>query len=155
VAACNLVAFVVIVRRWVEPDELGLVTKVVTALGAIQLALEVGLPAAVVQRCDDEARLSTMYWLLVGIGGAGYAVVWFAAPFVSGGPIQVALCRVVGLMLVIRPLYTTHQAVLRGQHRLAELSKVRIVANIVELAVKIGTAAWFGLWCFAIAPVAR
>jgi O-antigen/teichoic acid export membrane protein len=158
VAVCDLIAFLVILGRWVTAEELGLVTLAVTVLGAIQLAVEAGLPAAVVQRPDDEDRLSTIYWLLLAFGAAAYAVVWLAAPLLGRAydrPIVVDLCRVVGLVLVIRPLYLTHAAVLRAHRRLDELAKVRIAANVVELAVKLGTAAWLGLWCFAIAPVAR
>jgi len=161
VALCDLVAFVIIVRHWVTVEELGVVTMAVTVFGALQLAVEAGLPAAVVQRPaleEDPRRLSTIFWLGLGFGVAAYAIVWSIAPLVArlyDRPIMASLYRTVGLLLLVRPLYTTHNALLRSAKRFEAMSKVRIVANIVELVVKIGTAAWLGLWCFAIAPVAR
>jgi O-antigen/teichoic acid export membrane protein len=159
VAVCDIVALVVILRHWVSAEAFGIVSIVVTLFGALQLAGEMGLPAAVVQRDDpDDGRLSTVYWLGLLFGAGYYAIVFVAAPLVAaahGRPVLTDLFRTIGLVLLIRPLYTTHFALLRRDLRFRELSTVRMVANVVEFGVKVGTAPVLGLWCFALAPLAR
>jgi len=160
VALCDLVALALILNFWVSAKEFGDVSVVVTAFGALQLAAELGLPAAIVGREDpDEDRLSTIFWLGLLAGAAEYALVWLAAPFIArayGEPIVGSLFRVVGIVLLIRPIYTAHQALLRRALRFQELSAVRMVVNVIELTSKIVAAvAGAGVWCFAIGPIVR
>jgi O-antigen/teichoic acid export membrane protein len=160
VALFDLVALALILNFWVSAKEFGDVSVVVTAFGALQLAAELGLPAAIVGREDpDEDRLSTIFWIGIGAGVAEYALVWLAAPFIGrayGEPIVGSLFRVAGLVLMIRPFYTAHQALLRRSLRFQELSAVRMAANTVELVTKIGSAlAGAGVWCFALGPIGR
>jgi O-antigen/teichoic acid export membrane protein len=160
VALFDLVALALILNFWVSAKEFGEVSVVVTMFAALQLAAELGLPAAIVGREDpDPDRLSTIFWIGLLAGAAEYALVWLAAPFIArahGEPIVGELFRVVGLVLLIRPLYTAHQALLRRSLRFPELSAVRMVANTVELVTKVGSAAaGAGVWCFALGPIAR
>jgi O-antigen/teichoic acid export membrane protein len=160
VALCDIAALAVILKLWVSRHEFGLVSVVVTLFGALQLVGEAGLPAAVVGRDEpDDDRLSTMYWVGLAIGAALYAVVWFAAPLVAslhGDPVIASLFRVVGLVVLIRPLYTTHGGVMRRALGFRRISALRMVANVVELVAKVGSAAaGAGLWCFAFGPLAR
>ncbi len=160
VALFDLIALALILNFWVSAHEFGAVSVVVTAFGALQLAAELGLPAAIVGREDpDEDRLSTIYWIGILAGLAQYALVFLAAPFIArahGEAIVAPLFRGAGLVLLIRPLYTTQQALLRRSLRFPELSAVRMAANTIELVTKIGSAlAGAGVWCFAIGPIAR
>lgn len=160
VALFDLVALALILNFWVSAKEFGDVSVVVTVFGALQLAAELGLPAAIVGRDDpDDDRLSTVFWIGVAAGAAAYALVWIAAPYVArlhGEPIVAPLFRVVGLVLIIRPMYTAHQALLRRGLRFQELSGARMAANTVELVTKLGSAiAGAGVWCFALGPIAR
>ena len=160
VALFDLAALALILNFWITPEEFGAVSIVVTLFGALQLAAELGLPAAIVQRDDpDDDRLSTVFWLGLAAGAAQYALVFAAGPLVArlhGEPVVGDLFRVVGLVLLIRPLYTTHQALLRRRLQFKELSSVRMAANTVEFAAKLGAAiAGAGVWCFAIGPIAR
>jgi O-antigen/teichoic acid export membrane protein len=160
VAVCDLVALALILNFWVSAKEFGTVSVVVTSFGALQLAAELGLPAAIVGREDpDDDRLSTIYWTGVLAGIAQYALVFLAAPSIARAysePIVGSLFRVVGIVLVLRPLYTAHHALLRRSLRFQELSTLRMVANILELFGKLGGAiAGAGVWCFALGPLAR
>ncbi|MBA3455850.1 MAG: oligosaccharide flippase family protein, partial [Deltaproteobacteria bacterium] len=160
VAVFDLLALVLILRSWVSTAEFGTVSIVVTVFAALHLIGHAGLPAALVQREQpDEDRQSTVFWLGCASGLTLYAIVWCAAPLVAaahGEAVIVPLFRVVGVMLVVRPLYAVHDALLRRELRFRELSTVRIVANAVELAVKLGVAmGGGGLWAFAIGPLAR
>jgi O-antigen/teichoic acid export membrane protein len=160
VAILDLAALALILRTWVSTAEFGIVSIVVTAFGALQLVGQAGLPAALVQRdAPDADRLSTVFWLGCASGTVVYALVWLLAPMVAAlhdEPVIVPLFRVVGLMLVLRPLYAVHDALLRRELKFRELSTVRIAANAVEFAVKLGVAVGGGgLWAFALGPLAR
>lgn len=160
VAILDLVALALILRTWVSTAEFGTVSIVVTVFAALHLVGQAGLPAALVQReVPDEDRQSTVFWLGCASGVVVYAVVWLVAPLVAaahGQAVITPLFRVVGLMLVVRPLYAVHDAVLRRDLRFRELSTVRIIANVVEFAVKLGVAiGGGGLWAFAVGPLAR
>ncbi|HWO22296.1 MAG TPA: oligosaccharide flippase family protein [Kofleriaceae bacterium] len=160
VALFDLVALALILNFWVSAQEFGAVSIVVTAFGALQLAAELGLPAAIVGRADpDDDRLSTIFWIGILAGLAEYGLVFAAAPLIArahGEAIVGPLFRVAGIVLLIRPLYTTHQALLRRSLRFPELSAVRMAANAVELCTKVGSAlAGAGVWCFALGSIAR
>lgn len=160
VAVLDLVALALILRFWVSAKEFGDISVVVTSFAALQLLGELGLPAAVVQRDDaSEDRLSTVFWLGIAAGIALYGVVWAAAPLIAhayGEPVVGTLFRVYGLVLLVRPFYTTHQALLRRRLQFQELSALRMTANSLEFAAKLGSAiAGAGVWCFALGPFAR
>jgi O-antigen/teichoic acid export membrane protein len=163
VALFDVVALALILNYWITAKEFGEISVVVTLFGALQLAAELGLPAALVGRADggalEQDRLSTTFWLGLLAGLAQYVLVWFAGPLVArahGEPIVGPLFRVVGLVLIIRPLYTTHQALMKRGLQFRELSTIRMVASTTELVVKLGSAiAGAGVWCFALGPIAR
>lgn len=160
VAVCDLVSVAVILRYWASTTDYGSASLVMTTFGALLLIGEAGLPAALVQRDHaDPDRMSTAFWLGLMFGVALYGVIYLAAPLAGrafDAPEMVSLFRGAGLLLVIRAFYTTHQAMLRKELRFKELSYVRIIANVVEVTVKIGTAAaGWGLWCFVLGPLAR
>lgn len=160
VAVGDVVALALILHYWVSTSSFGVVSSVVTVFPALTLIAELGLPSAVIQGTEpDDHRLSTVFWLSFGTGAAFYLVLYLVSPAVAAaqghGEIT-RLFRVTGIVLLVRPLYTTHRAMLRRQLRFKELSVIRMLANFVEFGVKIGAAAaGYGIWCFAIAPVAR
>ncbi|HRC54267.1 MAG TPA: oligosaccharide flippase family protein [Kofleriaceae bacterium] len=160
VAVCDVVALALILHLWLDATAFGVVSAVVTVFPALTLLAELGLPAALIQGAEpDDTRLSTAFYLTVAAGLALYAAVVLLAPVVAaaqGQPQMTRLFQVGGLMLVIRPAYLMHRALLRRQLRFQELSVIRMIANLVELVVKLGVAAaGHGLWCLVVAPLAR
>jgi len=160
VAVCDLVSLALILRFWATAADYGTASAVMTMFGAIQLVGEAGLPAAIVQRAHaDPERLSSAFWLSVLLGVVVYAVIWLVAPLVAAAfdtPVIGSVLRVAGLLVVLRPFYTTHQAILRRELRFKELSVVRVIANLAELALKVAAAAaGAGLWSFVIGAVLR
>jgi O-antigen/teichoic acid export membrane protein len=160
VAFCDVVALALILRYWVDPGSFGVVTAVVTVFPALILIAELGLPGAVIQGPEPtDDRLSTLFWLEFASGATFYILIYAVAPLIAHGQGHeevTRLFRVSGIVLLIRPLYTIHRAMLRRQLRFKELSVVRMIANFVEFGVKLGTAAaGYGIWCFAVAPIAR
>jgi O-antigen/teichoic acid export membrane protein len=160
VAALDLVTIALILKFWTTATEFGIVSIALTMFGALQLAGEAGLPAALVQRgTEDDDRVSTIYWLGLLTGGGLYALIFLAAPSIArlyDQPTLVDVFRIAGLLLVIRPFYTTHSALLRRQLRFRELSIVRIIANLAEAVTKLVTAATgAGALAFVFGPIVR
>ena len=160
VSVCDVLALALILHFWVDAASFGVVSVVVTVFPALLLASDLGLPAAVIQGEEpDDARKSTVFWIAMTSGITFYALVFLASPLVADAQdhaIITDLFRVAGLQLLLRPLYTTHRALLRRELRFKELSVVRVIANFVEFGVKVAIAAsGYGIWCFVIAPLAR
>lgn len=160
VAVCDVVALVLVLRLWLTPAQFGAVSAVVTILPALSLLAELGLPAALIAGASpDDTRCSTAFWTITGASAGLYALLALAAPLLADAlraPELSELYRVAGLVLLVRPLYLVQRALLRRALRFRELAYVRVAANVVELAVKVTLAfSGFGVWCLAIAPVAR
>jgi PST family polysaccharide transporter len=160
VSLCDVLALALILHFWVDAASFGVVSVVVTVFPALLLASDLGLPSAVIQGEEpDDTRKSTVFWIALTSGISFYALVFVASPLVAdaqGHAVITDLFRVAGLQLLLRPLYTTHRALLRRELRFKELSVVRVIANFVEFGVKIAIAAsGYGIWAFAIAPLGR
>lgn len=160
VAVCDVVALVLVLRLWLSPAQFGAVSAVVTILPALSLLAELGLPAALIAGASpDDTRCSTAFWTIAGASAGLYALLALCAPLLAAAlhaPELGQLYRVAGLVLLVRPLYLVQRALLRRALRFRELAHVRVAANLIELAVKVTLAfSGFGVWCLAIAPVAR
>jgi O-antigen/teichoic acid export membrane protein len=160
VAALDIVSLALILKYWTTAEQYGAVSVGLTMFGPLQLVGEAGLPVALVLRDDnDEGRTSTIYWMGLATGAVMYGAICFAAPAIARAydlPMLVNVLRVAGLMLVVRPLYTTHQALLRKHLRFRELSIVRIIANAVgALAMFAAAILGGGAWAFIAGPLAR
>lgn len=160
VAVCDVVSLVLVLRLWLTPAEFGMVSAVVTLLPALSLLAELGLPAALIAgSAPDDTRCATAFWTIAATSAALYALLAALAPLLAnaqGAPAMTELYRVAALVLLVRPAYLVQRALLRRALRFRELAYVRMAANVVELAVKVTLAfSGFGVWCLAIAPVAR
>jgi O-antigen/teichoic acid export membrane protein len=161
VALFDLLATSLLLLFWATKADFGTATTITAVFGALQLLAEGGLPAALIQSKDepDDARLSTSFWFGIVAAIALYAVLWVVAPAVGrtfGDPVLVDVLRVFGLVLPIRALYTTPQAVLRRHLRFKGIAAVRITANTIEFIVKIAVAAaGHPMWSFIVGPLAR
>ena len=160
VAILDLLAIVLILKFWLGKDVYGVATVVITLFWSLQLAAELGVSAAVIQRDGHtQEQLSTLFWMNVLFGTVIYAAVWVLSPYFAalhGETIVEDLCKVFGLTLLIRAGYAMHHAQLRKQLRFRELSIVRIIGNILEFTFKVGSAAMgFGVWCFLVGSMAR
>lgn len=160
VGLLDIVALVVILALWIPPDEYGMAALAITLFPVLDLATDMGLSAAVIQRDDHtESKISTVFWLNVMMSLALFAALAFLiGPGLSafhGKPLIGQMLTVYGLKLIWQNLYFMPSALMRRELRFKELSAIRIVANLAEFGVKVGTAPFYGIWCFVFGPLAR
>lgn len=161
VALLDFVAIVIILAFWLTPEEYGIAVLAVTLFPILDLATDLGLSAAVIQRDDHtEEKISTVFWLNLAMSGVMFAIVYFlVGPGIvalQGHEIVGAMLKVYALKLIFQNVYFMPMALMRRELRFKELSVIRIIANVAEFAGKIGGAwAGFGIWCFVIGPLAR
>lgn len=157
----DILGIFIVLGLWIPPEQMGIAALAIPFFPALDLASEMGLGAAVVQRDDHtEDRISTIFWLNL------FGSVVLAAVLALGiGPGIGALHDqpIVGWMfaayagkLVWHNTFLIPRALMRRQLRFRELSVIRTLANVGQFIGLIGTAwAGLGIWCFVIGPVCR
>jgi O-antigen/teichoic acid export membrane protein len=160
VAILDAFALLLILRTWISPAEFGVATLVVTIFPILDLATDMGLSSAVIQRDDHTPeRIATVFWLNLALSLVLAALLWPAGQLLAafhGAPIVASLLAAYGGKLVFQNLYFIPNAMLRRELRYKEISLIRIFANCAEFVGKIGFAAGgFGAWTFVLAPLAR
>jgi len=160
VSVLDFVAIIIILAFWVSTEEYGIATKAVWMFPILDLATDLGLSAAVIQRDDHtEAKISTVFWMNLLM-----SAVIFAALAAASGPLARFYGHAViggmilayGTKLVWQNVYFIPQALMRRELRYRELSLIRVVANLAEFAGKVGfAAAGYGVWAFVLGPLCR
>ncbi|RMH43351.1 MAG: hypothetical protein D6689_05360 [Deltaproteobacteria bacterium] len=161
VAALDVVALFLINALFLEPHQLGAAVYAFALFPALDLATDLGLASAVVQRDDPTPdKLSTLFWLNLAMSLALAAALWLAiGPALAAllaTPVVASLLGVYGFKLIWQNSYYIPYALLKRELRFKELSLIRIVANVAEFGGKIGVAAaGYGPWAFVAGPLCR
>jgi O-antigen/teichoic acid export membrane protein len=153
VGALDVVALVVMLRRWVTAEELGVATLAVALFPVLELLADCGLVTALVQRHEtDEPTLSGVFWLNILFALGLLAVLAVVGPLFGrfhGHPVVGQLLIGYGVKLVLQSTWTIPNALLKRELRFKELALIRIGANLGDLAGKVGfAAAGHPIWCF-------
>jgi O-antigen/teichoic acid export membrane protein len=156
----DLAAQVLLLHYFLSPAEYGVAALAVTLFPLLDQAADLGLSAAVIQRDDPGPdELATVFWLNLGLAALLFGLVALVAPRYAawqGQPVVGAMLLVYGARLALAGVYQIPFALLRRALRFKEVSIIRIVANLVEFAGKVGgAAAGLGVWCFVVAALAR
>src|SRR5262245_48131503 len=160
VAILDIVAMWVVLRTWISPEQYGTASLVATLFPILDLATDMGLSAAVIQRDDlTEERISTIFWLNLAMSVVLAALLFpvgHALAALHGRPVIAWMLAAYGGKLVFQNFFTMPLAMLRRELRFKEIAVVRIIANVAEFLGKIGfAAAGFGVWMFVLAPLCR
>lgn len=160
-AVLDMISHFVLIALWITPEELGTAIYAVSLFPVLDLATDLGLTAAVIQRDDHtEGKISTLFWVnfamsLVLAAALGLGLGPFLA-WLYERPVVAALLATYGAKLVWQNVYFIPYALMKRELRFKELSIIRMIANLAEFAAKIGfAAAGFGVWCFVAGPLAR
>ena len=157
----DIVANVIILALWISPEEYGIAALAITIFPILDLAADLGLSAAIIQRDDHSpGKLSTVFWLNFLISLVIFATIWLAlGPALSslhGQPIVGLMLTVYGIKPVWQNIYFVPIAMMRKELRFKEISVVRTLANFIEFSAKVAFAATgFGIWCFVLGPLCR
>lgn len=161
VGLLDIIAYALIVAFWLTRAEFGTAALAFTLFPVLDLATDLGLSSAIIQR-DDHTRekISTVFWLNVGmsllLAGLLAFVVGPGLAALQGQPVLTGLFAAYGIKLVWQNVYFTPAALMKRELRFKELSVIRMLANIAEFAGKVGfAAAGFGVWCFVAGPLCR
>lgn len=151
VGAFDLISTVVVLAFFLSPAEYGVAMLAGSLFAVLDLATDLGLSAAVIQRDDHtEARISTVFWLNVALSLVILGALAVLAPLLGalqGEALVGTILVAYGGKLVFQNVYFIPQAMMKKQLRFAELSLIRIAANTAEFAAKITAAALgAGVW---------
>lgn len=155
VAAFDAVGLLLVLRFWISVEEYGIVSLAMTLCPVLDMAANLGLSTAVIQRDDsDEAKVSTLFWLNTGVAILLSAVLFVGGPVLGrfqGHPVVGSLLFAYSAKLLVQNLFNVPAAMMKRQLRFDELAKIRIAANSVELVVKVALAATgYSVWCFML-----
>jgi len=160
VALLDIAAMWVVLRVWISPTQLGVASMVATLFPILDLATDLGLSSAVIQRDDHTPeKISTVFWINLAMSGVLAALLFPAGELLAafhGQPVLAWMLAAYGAKLVFQNFFAIPQALMRRQLRFKELQVIRIFANLAEFGGKIGfAAAGFGVWMFVLAPMCR
>lgn len=156
--AAGLLATVVLARL-LTPNDYGLVGMVAVVTGFVGLFKDLGLSAATVQREElDDAQVSTLFWvnvgvsLLVGVVTVGLApvVAWF-----YGEPRLTAVTLAYSIGFLFGGLSVQHEALLKRQMRFAVLAAAEVAALLASIVTTV-LLAWrgYGYWALVAGHLA-
>lgn len=161
VSLLDVVANVLILALWISPAQYGIAALAITLFPVLDLAADLGLSAAVIQRDDHtEAKISTVFWLNVVMSLALFVAIAFgvgpALAAFHGEPVVGLLLTAYGVKLIWQNVYQIPKALMRRELRFKEVAAVRAAANVLEFGGKVGFAAGgAGIRCFVLGPLCR
>jgi hypothetical protein len=133
---------------WVPgTDHAGIATQAVWLFPILDMATDMGLSGAVIQRdSNDPDKISSVFWMNVIMGGTLFLLLVGLSPLFaafSGHAVVGYMLIAYGTKLLWQNVYFIPIALMRRELRFKELSIIRIIANVAEFVGKIGFA-WAG-----------
>lgn len=161
VGVLDILATILIVGLWLTKEQFGVAVLAISVFPVLDIATDLGLAAAVIQRDDhSKSRISTVFWLNLGMSVSLFALLALGiGPLIAhiqGKDVIAGLLTAYGAKLIWQNVYFLPYALMKKELRFKELSVIRIIANFAEFAGKVGAAAsGLGIWCFIIGPLCR
>ncbi len=143
----------IIVARWLDPSDYGLMALASTFISVLSLVCELGLGAAVVQFPDlDERELNLSFYIGLGTACIIYAILFFGAPAIAiwfNSPRLTDVLRVASLVLPIGVLAIIPFGLVQKRLELDRAAKAEISAGLIAL-VAVVSLAWHGAGVWAL-----
>ncbi len=152
----------VVLARLLTPGDFGVVAASLVIQEFVQLSLSRGWQTAIIRRdVVGDAYLSSVFWLLGGVGLAAVAFIGVAAPFLArlvGLPGAGVYIAVLGLALIPTAATIVPTGLLQRRLELKALSLASIVSFSIYVIVQLGLAArgagpWAVITGLVIQPV--
>lgn len=126
------------------PEDFGLVSMALVAVGLAQMLADLGVGAAIIQRQQDAANdLSSLYWLNIFAGAVLFCVVFAAAPLgarLFAEPRLTELIRLAAASLLIIPIGQQFEVLLQRDLRFRRLAGIEVAGAAVGLLVALSVA---------------
>lgn len=107
--------FSIILARLLSPPDYGVIGMLSIFIVIVQIFVDSGFSKAIITKQDRTQKdLSTAFFFNIGVGVAGYLILFFSAPFISkfyNMPILTSILRVIGLGVVFNSL-----SIVQGAH---------------------------------------
>lgn len=147
-------ASTVTLARLLSPDDYGIMAMVMAITAFAGLFRDLGLSAAAIQKGSlDQAQMSNLFWLNVGMGTLLTVALAAASPLVAwfyGKPELVPLTVLLSSTFLIGSLGTQHGALMQRELQFGRRAVTSIVGSLVSLAVSIILALHgHGYWALA------
>ncbi len=161
----DLLSTLMCLRWWVSTEDLGTATLAAALFPILDRFGGAGVVSAVVRESDDRpAAMSSIFWVAFAAAATVCAITW-AVRAIAGAwfpdPIIASLLAAYGGKQIVQALSVVPEGMMKRELRYRELSIVRVLANGIGTAAKLGFA-WWGahgvpelrIWCFALSPIA-
>lgn len=141
----------IVLSRLLTPEAFGLVTLASVFTDFVEIFLDQGFSAAVIQRSNlDRKHLDTAFWISILTGGLLTAGNILASPFVADffhEPRLASVLSWLSLSYIVNALSTTQLAILQRNLAFKSLARRSLAATTIGGVFGIGMAiAGFGVW---------
>lgn len=142
---------VVILMRILSPQDYGLYTMVVLAIGFVAMFKDLGLSLATIQRPEiNHAQVSTLFWVNVGISAVLMIIVAAMSPVIAlynSEPRLILIALVLSVEFLLGGLSIQHHALLRRQMRFSALVIVEVASLTLGIVAGVVSALYgAGYW---------
>ena len=150
VGTLDTLANFLILAYWIAPEQQGVAAAAIWLFPILDMIIDGGLSAAIVQRGDlSVERLSTIFWINLTLSMCVSVVVVALGGPITGSDTAGLILGFYGLKLLFQNVFFVPQALMRRELRFRSLSLIRVGANVLAFATKVGTAAaGAGAWAY-------
>jgi len=146
---------VVVMMRILTPDDYGIYTMVVLAIGFVAMFKDLGLSLATIQRPEiNHAQVSTLFWVNVGISVVLMIIVAVMSPIIAwynSEPRLILIALILSVEFLLGGLSIQHHALLRRQMRFSALVIVEVVSMTLGIVAGVAAAVYHaGFWALVI-----
>ncbi len=117
-AGTQIIGFIIslVLARILTPDDYGVVAMITVFTNIAMVFINTGFSSAIIQKKElSEKDINTMFYSGIGVSLFLYAILYFAAPYISiwyHEPRLTSLLRVQSLVIVIGALYSVQRALI-------------------------------------------
>ncbi|HUH02530.1 MAG TPA: oligosaccharide flippase family protein, partial [Kofleriaceae bacterium] len=134
ISALDLISIVIVLAFWISPADYGVAMLAASLFAVLDLAADLGLSAAVIQRDDHTPeRVSTVFWINLGLTLVIFGALCLLAPLLGdlqGEPAVGLILIAYGGKIMLHNIFFVPQALMKRELRFKELSVIRMAANL-------------------------
>lgn len=151
-------AFGIILARLLSPDAYGVIGMLSIFMCIVSTFIDCGFSQALISKQNrTQADFSTEFWFNIGVGIAGYFILFLSSPWIAdfyNMPILSPILKVIGLGIVINSLCVVQSAQFAIQLDFKTPAKISVITQLVSGIVGIALAyCGWGVWALVFQQV--